>query len=409
MEAHPVPQNVTSFEFHLVGDMTLKQFGYLASGMITAYLTFIFVFPISKIIAIPIIGISASLGAAFAFLPIADRPLDHWTVAFFRAIYAPTKRQWKNPLLQDLKVEDPAFKNRLKIYLNTINPPLPEKPIVTVNTQVEQKPEETPTNSLPSEKVEEVKLKGLSRLLSTVSQDSQPVFKTSPIPTIPQNKPLPTPQPQQLRPINTSVLTNTSSHTSPTPVIAPTPRPEVVKPAVIAIPQAPIQPIAQAFTTSGPIDNTPKFDANPVFVPSLPNSGFTTPTPTPPVAPVATPSTPVINVPQPVMQKPAAAPQAPQFQATSVSNNPNIISGVVVNSQNQPIEGAIVIINNQSNIPVRAMKTLKAGSFTGATPLPNGKYLIEIEKDGHDFAPVQVELVGNPIPTLIIRSRAAIS
>ncbi|EKD47460.1 MAG: hypothetical protein ACD_66C00049G0001, partial [uncultured bacterium] len=28
MEQHPVPQNVTGFQFKLIGDITLKQFAY---------------------------------------------------------------------------------------------------------------------------------------------------------------------------------------------------------------------------------------------------------------------------------------------------------------------------------------------------------------------------------------------
>src|SRR5438477_142716 len=90
MEAHPVPQNITSFEFHLIGDMTLKQFIYLAVGVSIAYLTFIFFYDASPIAATAIIVISATSGAALAFLPIQDRPLDHWVKAFLKAIYSPT-------------------------------------------------------------------------------------------------------------------------------------------------------------------------------------------------------------------------------------------------------------------------------------------------------------------------------
>ena len=42
MDAHPIPQNVTSFQFKLVGEMTLKQFLYLATGMVIAYIFFVF-------------------------------------------------------------------------------------------------------------------------------------------------------------------------------------------------------------------------------------------------------------------------------------------------------------------------------------------------------------------------------
>ena len=40
MQQHPVPQNVTQYQFRLVGDMTLKQFLELAGGMLLAYLIY---------------------------------------------------------------------------------------------------------------------------------------------------------------------------------------------------------------------------------------------------------------------------------------------------------------------------------------------------------------------------------
>ncbi|KKR52786.1 MAG: hypothetical protein UT88_C0021G0001, partial [Candidatus Woesebacteria bacterium GW2011_GWD2_40_19] len=34
MEQHPIPQNISSYQFRLVGDMTLKQFFQLAGGFL---------------------------------------------------------------------------------------------------------------------------------------------------------------------------------------------------------------------------------------------------------------------------------------------------------------------------------------------------------------------------------------
>src|SRR3989344_2149262 len=91
---HPIPQNVTSFQFKLIGDMTLKQFTYLATGSAGAYLLFVFFAHDFPLVAWPLIIVFAILGVAFAFLPIGSRPLDHWLKAFLRAIYSPTKRVW---------------------------------------------------------------------------------------------------------------------------------------------------------------------------------------------------------------------------------------------------------------------------------------------------------------------------
>ena len=34
LQQHPVPQHIASYEFKLIGDMTIKQFAYLAGGII---------------------------------------------------------------------------------------------------------------------------------------------------------------------------------------------------------------------------------------------------------------------------------------------------------------------------------------------------------------------------------------
>ncbi len=115
-QAHPIPQNVTNFEFHLVGDMTLKQFAYLAGGVGFAFLIFTTLSTVQPLIAWPIIIISSLLGVAFAFLPIQERPLDHWVGAFFRAIFQPTSLKYSSKILN---VSDPLFSKRLNHYLRT--------------------------------------------------------------------------------------------------------------------------------------------------------------------------------------------------------------------------------------------------------------------------------------------------
>lgn len=93
MQQHAIPQNVTQYQFRLVGDMTLKQFLELAGGLLLAYLFFasnlIFIFKW------PLVIFSVLLGVGLAFFPVEDRPLDQWIVNFVRAIYGPTRFIWK--------------------------------------------------------------------------------------------------------------------------------------------------------------------------------------------------------------------------------------------------------------------------------------------------------------------------
>lgn len=92
-EQHPVPQQISSYQFRLVGDMTLKQFFQLAAGAVVGLI--IYSLPLPGFFKWPLIAIVVIGGAAFAFLPIQDRPLEQWLIAFFRSIYAPTIFVWK--------------------------------------------------------------------------------------------------------------------------------------------------------------------------------------------------------------------------------------------------------------------------------------------------------------------------
>lgn len=88
MEQHPIPQNISSYEFKLVGEMTLKQFLKAAVGVVVALiinstqLVFFIKWPLA-------IG-SAALGLALAFVPFQDRPLETWLMSFLKSIYSPT-------------------------------------------------------------------------------------------------------------------------------------------------------------------------------------------------------------------------------------------------------------------------------------------------------------------------------
>jgi len=93
---HPIPQNIMSVEFKLIGDMTVKQFVYLASGIFVAYvvngmgLPFFFRYPIA--------GTALVLGIGMAFFPIQDRGLDQWIKNFLVSAFSPQQMIWrKNP------------------------------------------------------------------------------------------------------------------------------------------------------------------------------------------------------------------------------------------------------------------------------------------------------------------------
>jgi len=98
-----MPRQITTFEFKLIGILTLKQFIYLAVFIPMGFVVF-------KLIPIPLLNILFALivaggGVAFAFVPINDRPLDVWIKNFVRRITSPTQYTYhkKNPPIYFLK------------------------------------------------------------------------------------------------------------------------------------------------------------------------------------------------------------------------------------------------------------------------------------------------------------------
>src|SRR3989338_8504609 len=111
MEQHPMPRQITSFEFKLIGFLTLKQFIYLVIFIPMGYIALKLVpIPLLNIIVAALIG---GLGVAFAFVPVNDRPLDVWIKNFSKRITSPTQYAYrkKNPAIYFLKdlffVSDP--------------------------------------------------------------------------------------------------------------------------------------------------------------------------------------------------------------------------------------------------------------------------------------------------------------
>jgi len=164
MNQHPVPQNVTQYQFRLVGDMTLKQFLELASGLVLAVLFYssnlLFIFKA------PLILLSVFFGIALAFFPIEDRPLDQWIINFVHAIYKPTRFTWKKT-------------NKIPtIFTFTAHPIAATNTITKTIKAPTQKINNTPSSELSQ--AEDVQIKSLNSLFSTTP--------TSPIsPTIQNN------------------------------------------------------------------------------------------------------------------------------------------------------------------------------------------------------------------------------
>lgn len=440
MDQHPVPQNVTAFEFHLVGDMTLKQFGYLAAGLIIAYFTYVLIAPLNWIIAAPIILFSAASGAAFAFLPILDRPLDHWVAAYFKAVYSTSEGRWNDPSNPKKKIEssDPNFKNRLTNFLSQIEPipSIPKAaPAVIFPTQP-QAPAKTaslsPNSSMAVPKKLDLSKIPASQAAPSSISEPKPSTPISPSPanmttlplasyssTSPQltasmsaqtAQPLPSfsshnaptqqttqhlnlPSPDEL---NKLILVARQTHLLQTRIIEIEKELALLKtnginqnstPAVSLVPQPPppnttSQPKFQQMVSS--LQNLVKqteelHHQSEIITKTIPH---------------------VIN--QNVV---VVKPENPTQQVPALTSSPNVINGIVTDIAGNYLDGVIIIIHNKSGLPVRALKTNKLGQFAGATPLSDGVYNVTLEKEALEFDTLQITLEGKVLPPLLVQPK----
>lgn len=348
---HPVPQNVTTFEFHLVGDMTLKQFAYLGSGLVIAYLVFVFLYPVSPLIFLPITVVSALIGAAFAFLPIADRPLDHWFRAFLKAAYSPTQGTWLAPLeiKNNQNLVDPLLNHRLQMYLQAVGLSTPTPtPVPTLAP--------TLTSSSPD-------LTSFRQIKKSLTPQSTPskIIPPTPVVVLPEtvNQQLP----------SSSELTEVV---------------EIAKQAQDLQNKLTSLQTRMATVQDAPVDLKRVYDNLQDLVKQTQNARI----------PAAKKT---------VVRVVEASPSQPTQPA--LTSFPNIISGMVTDSENNYLEGVIAIIHNQDGLPVRALKTNKLGQFTGATPLPSGTYNISLEKDGYLFDTLQTTLSGELLTPIKITAK----
>lgn len=355
MEAHQLPQNVTSFQFKLVGDMTLKQFLFLAAGVSSSYIFFIVLVPISPILGWPLVIVPALFGAAFAFLPIADRPLDYWLGAFLKAIYSPTKRVW---IKKGKKYnEDPFFFRRLTLYSQALaeNQQGP-KPTIVLSSQ----PPPQTTSSPPA---------------------NQPTAPSQPTP--PQKEELPTEGELQ-----ETVDLARQAQTLQAKIIEQEKKLDQIR----AISQtSTVDPLSYTNQVNSILENLKKLMTEASVVKNQ-LSEVTSKDIQPPAQPQ-------------LIKVEVVRPDKPKISQPVLTSFPNVINGVVTDSDRNFLEGVVIVISNKDGLPVRALKTNKLGQFTGSTPLPNGTYLVELEKDSLVFDVLQIELGGSVLAPLQIAAK----
>ncbi len=366
MEQHPIPQNVSSYQFKLVGDMTLKQFFQLAGGILVGLL--FWSLPLLLIIRGPLAGLSILLGIGMAFLPFEERPLEKWIFAFFRAIYSPTIFTWQKG----------SFSAR--VFQDEPNQVQPGESDTALKDYLSK------TNIVPQATGNLDKAEGnfFARLVALATGIPQAIAQPAPTPSIQTTKDFQIPvaapvlvvqqtPPPEAAPIG-RVIPDTAPPIEAKNVQAEAPKFTIPQTPVISIPHTSkpvaVDPMPSDATRAAAISNT----AQPVIM-----------------------GNEIISTKQAIFSVDAAPPSPPTY--------PNVVVGQVVDQDRKIVEGVIMEIRDSAGRPIRALRSNKAGHFITVTQLDNGHYEIITEKDGYEFETVGFDATGSIIPPILVQGK----
>lgn len=461
MEQHPVPQNVTTFQFRLIGDMTIKQFGYLAGGAILAYICY--KLPLPFFFSWPMATIAALAGVGFAFVPVEERPMDIWVMSFIKNVYNPTQFVWEKAPDQPKPAQAaPA--------------PSPRPAVIAQPTTAPAAQPHAATSS-PHPSVSAQAARPVSDVLAGIFTQPKPVPAAAPAPP---SHPAATVQPagRTSGPFDwLNRLFAPGPHPMPTQVVPHQNAPSVT-------PQAPA--IATPSVTGRHLDLTPP----PKVLPTETQMAavqkreseletklnelkveLDTKTQTqarvlelqkqltdvlserdrmrkelealrakaaapPPAAVVPQAQTPAqtgstqtgantaVSTPAAQPTTPQGPPAAARQQGPTVkiitpqdavkaglprlTTFPNVVTGITRDSDNNLLPGVLVTVRDRDGVPVRALKTNRLGQFAASTPLANATYFVEIEdpRGRYIFDRVQITLNGSIVPALEIIAKS---
>lgn len=389
MQEHPIPQDITGYKFHIIGSMTLKQFGEVLIGVIFAFI--FYQTNLIDLIKWPLILLSVGMGAAAAFVPIEERPLDHWIITFFSVMYKPTKFYWKRvptipepfkfePRSSDQNKEPvldltPAKRQRIKEYVSAI----PEIKSTTQDyTQEEMNRMQGILSSFTTMPVSQddivpkAPIKEKPRIDVRVRKMRKPVVQEEIIFSDMQDVQLP---------INTIY-----EDEKPKQHLKSRLKKAVLKSDEVAhnieIPEEIV------IKTTSDADHEEKVNGINTPTNDISTKTYIEPEAINTVANLATQEA-LYNQDLPFPVKPT---------------QPNKVVGMVLSQNNDLLTDTIVEVQTPEGSIVRAVKTNALGQFFITTPLKTGDYNIVAEKAGYQFEPHHIKIDDTIIQPMEIRS-----
>lgn len=409
MEQHPLPRNITGFQFKLIGDMTLRQFGYLAGGSVIGYALFKLL-PLPFVINMVIGGLVFFIGFAFAFLPFQDRPLDQWLMAFIKSVYSPTQFIY-------LKQNEPP-----EILTQTSTTAL--KKVVGEHQKSfsdSKKMLDNYLSKLPKKSTDYFDQNERMMLTQTLALFAQSPQSTSPKIIIGQT----TAQQPQIKPqpMSSVILEAKKQKTSPPPVhlvIKPEKKEDKEKKLESDTNQVKqlageleklrqqIQTGAKTKTQDPLLEKrfleleqnltsllTERERLTAEIAKLRQTQSYEGKTVTPQMGKDETQQSTVTMI----SQK-----QATKVGILNQPTTPNLVMGVVKEPNDTTLPNILITVKDMRATPLRALKTNRLGQFFASTPLANGNYVLEVEDPmkRYSFDLIQLKLTGEIIQPLEI-------
>ena len=385
--------------------MTIKQFAYLAAGIILGWITFIL--PLFILIKLPFVFIFIGLGVAAAFLPIEGRPFDVMIGNYFKALVSPTQyiyqkmggHIWfpdppKNPLqvsqAPSLGTSEQSSKN-LQEFLKG----LPQKPM----NKLDQK-EMNFLNALGSmhgspvpQAINPTGPSAFTKIIS-MNEDKPQLTKPEPIKSSNPNNPSDIretkPNEEKLDKSETEIKKELEEAKIAEQIQAGSEKYEAAHGKVLDLEKVLSDVSSQKQDLENQIlELRRKLDQQ--------NQKVFTPT-----TATAAPQTQSVRKIPKILGKATGLP--------FVSDVPNLIMGIIKDPRGNPIANILVEVKDSSANPVRAFKTNVLGQFASATPLGNGTYTMSFEdtKNFNKFDSIEIKATGEvfmPIEVISIDSR----
>lgn len=396
MQEHAIPQDVTGYKFHIVGNMTLGQFAQLVVGALISFA--LFQTNLYAIVKWPLILLVVMVSIVAAFIPIAERPLSHWIQTFVKVLYRPTKFAWKRvPKIPDFFLFKPA---------DDTGPQLPELDMTPLRRKRIQEFIAT-TRSAAGVDAEAVQVDQYVGHVVSLFESAPGVGSNTQQPTT-ANKPSLRVRTRSMRSLDTATeplvqealvadeLLVSEEVLVEQPVatqLEPTPDVVMTNKATEVANWEASQRIASADDVAIPEETAP------TIVP-----GETTEI-------QAATEQPALVAPALVTQSPTVANEAAsavtfnkELPFPSTPTTPNKLVGMILTKNNELIEGAVIEIRTDGGQVVRAVRSNALGQFYVTTPLASGKYQMVAEKDGRSFEPLSIELKGKIVDPIEIHS-----